>query len=93
MEKFKCKYCGATLDKVILPPENEWGVEYLMVCMNNECSYYVKGWEWMLEKYNVKASYRYKVNTFHGDDGPLSIRSPLDYTGWVVKKFMDKEGE
>ena len=90
MEIRKCKYCGCELDKVMMPPETDWGVEYFYVCMNDECEYYVKGWQWMYEKYNVKASYRYKYNPFQSDEGPIPVRSPEDYRGWVVPKIKDK---
>ncbi len=86
MEKYTCKHCGAELTKVLMPPDTDWGVEYLMVCMNNDCGYYTRGWKRMKEVYNKKASYRYQLNTFTGYEGPIPVTSPEDYTGWVVKK-------
>ena len=52
------------MSKVLMPPESDWGVEYFMICMHDNCPYFVKGWDWMMEKYKVKASYRNKMDTF-----------------------------
>lgn len=87
METNKCKYCGVELQKVLMPPESDWGVEYFMVCMNDDCQYYVRGWKWMEENYRVKASYRYKFNPENNDEGPLPVRSAEDYKNFIVHKF------
>jgi hypothetical protein len=86
MDKLVCKHCQAELTKVLMPPDTDWGVEYLMVCMNDDCGYFIRGWKHMKEKYNKKASYRHQLNTFTGYEGPLPCTSKEDYTGWVVKK-------
>ena len=90
MEKKKCKYCGEELKKVLIPPQSDWGVEHFLVCMNDECSYYVQGWNWMKEKYKVNASYRYKYNPEKDDDGPIPVKSPDDMKDWVVVQFEQK---
>jgi hypothetical protein len=61
MDTKTCKYCGGELEKVLMPVESDWGVEYFLVCMNDECSYFVRGWDWMKEKYKVHASYDIKL--------------------------------
>ncbi len=88
-----CKYCGKKMAKVLLPPDNDWGVEFLMICMNDECSYYVRGWNWMMEKYNVKASYRYKLDTATGIDGPIPVVTPDDFKNQMVVKFSEHDKE
>jgi hypothetical protein len=87
MEKKTCKYCGGELSKVLIPQESDWGVEFFMICMNDECSYYVKGWDWMQEQYKVKASYRYKYDPSSDIEGPIPVKSPNDMKDWVVVEF------
>ena len=87
MDKKTCKYCGAELDKVLIPPESDWGVEYFFVCMNDDCSYFVRGWDWMKEQYKVHASYRYKLDPESNQEGPIPVKSIEDMKSWVVKQF------
>ena len=53
-----CPHCGNLLNKWATPAESSWGEGFQCACFNDECSYYVRGWKWMKEKYNVNASYR-----------------------------------
>ena len=87
MEKHVCKYCGKELEKVLIPPESKWGVEYFLVCMNDKCSYYTRGWEWMKNRYEVHASYRYRLDPDTSIDGPIPVKSPDDMKEWVVHQF------
>ncbi|MFP4368790.1 MAG: hypothetical protein ACLFR2_04350 [Candidatus Kapaibacterium sp.] len=84
-DNITCKHCGSELKKVSLPVDSDFGVEYLMVCFNDECEYYKRGWNWMGENYNVRASYRYKYNTFTGEDGPLPVFSPHTFKTAIVE--------
>lgn len=83
MEKYICKHCGSELKKVNLPPDTDFNCAYIYVCMNDECGYYTRGWEWMRSHYNVTGSYRYKINPFYGDDGPLPVQSPYTWKDMV----------
>lgn len=87
MEKHVCKYCGKELEKVLIPPESKWGVEYFLVCMNDDCSYFLRGWEWMKNKYEVHASYRYKIDPVSKKEGPIPVKSFDDMKDWVVHQF------
>lgn len=88
-EKRVCKHCGSDLKKLSLPPDSDFNCAYLLVCFNDECGYFKRGWDWMKERYNVTASYRYKYNPFYGDEGPLPVQSPdtfKDLIGEDVKQ-------
>jgi hypothetical protein len=84
--KTKCKYCGSELKKVMLPYDSDFLVDYLWVCLNDECDYYKRGWKWMEDKYHVRASYRYKYNSFTGNEGPLPVQSPYSWKDMVEEE-------
>ena len=48
-ETLRCPYCGAELKKWEVPQSvfTEWPNEYFYICFNDECPYFVGGWEAM----------------------------------------------
>jgi len=81
----KCPYCNSTLKKWVTPPNSTWGTTFQFVCFNDECSYYVRGWEWMMTKFRVEASYRYRYNPNTGEKGPLPVWSPKAHKDKIVE--------
>ena len=70
-----CPHCDAGLRKWLVPPEATWPEEFFWVCFNDDCAYYKKGWVWMEEQYNQRASYRYMVNPRTGTASQIPVWS------------------
>ncbi|HHE46242.1 MAG TPA: hypothetical protein ENL08_00890 [Bacteroidetes bacterium] len=70
-----CLHCGGLMDKMEMPAEAGYPSSFVWVCFNDDCPYYVRGWQWMKEKYEVKSSYRYKINPVTGLASPLPVWS------------------
>lgn len=79
-----CPHCGVTMKKWKIPGDSTWTEEFHWVCFNDKCTYYVKGWDWMFEKYQQAASYRCRMNPTNGVCGPLPVWSPAAHKDFIL---------
>jgi hypothetical protein len=58
-----------------VPEEGGWESPFHLACFNDDCGYFVRGWEWMEQQYGVKSSYRYRLDPATGQASPLAVWS------------------
>jgi hypothetical protein len=66
------------------PQLSTWAGEFQYVCFNDECSYFVRGWAWMLNQFNVTASYRCRLDPVTRENGPLPVWSKEALKGGIM---------
>lgn len=71
----RCRHCHQPMLQWANPQLVCWEGEYQYVCFNDDCPYFVNGWAWMKQQFNVDASYRYRLEPSTGDFGPLAVWS------------------
>ena len=73
--QLSCPHCGESLQPFSLPENGGWDSPFHLACFNDECPYFVKGWEWMEEEFGVKSSYRYRIDPATGKASPIGVWS------------------
>lgn len=70
----RCPHCGGKLSKLDVPqtPFTEWPGDYHLVCFNDECPYFLRGWETMGKQGNI-GSYRFMYDPVTGRAYPLPV--------------------
>jgi hypothetical protein len=70
-----CPHCNESLQPFELPDNTGWQTDFQFACFNDQCPYFLRGWEHMEEHYAVKASYRFRVDPSTGKTSPLAVWS------------------
>jgi len=81
----KCPHCEVKMKKWRTPAGSTWGTTFQWVCFNDECPYFVRGWDWIMESQNVKASYRHRIDPKTSTPGPLPVWSYDDYKDQIIE--------
>lgn len=80
-----CPYCGQKMVEWGASPDSSWGDDIQLVCFNDNCPYYQKGWEWMQTHYNQKVSYRHRFNPRTSETGPLPVYSSTALRSGIIE--------
>lgn len=70
-----CPHCHQEMKKWRVPINSTWPDEFFFVCFNDDCPYFIKGWQYMWEQNETKASYRCRWDPHSGKCVPLPVWS------------------
>jgi len=85
-DKTICPHCGKKMLKWAPPEETSWGPAVQYVCFNDECPYFVKGWDWMQTHFAQKLSYRHRYDPQTGETGPVPVWSSTALRNCIVEQ-------
>ena len=88
-----CPHCGKKLQRWANPELGSWGGGSQLVCFNDECPYYVRGWRWMDERFAVSASYRFRCDPETGETGPLPVWSKDALRESIVPEEKEEDAD
>ncbi len=73
-ETLRCPYCQSGLRKWEVPQHiwTEWPNDFLYVCMNDDCPYFVRGWD-VMERQGASGSYRLMFDPLNGSCEPIPV--------------------
>ncbi len=75
----QCPYCEERLKKWAVPDNpfcQTWDNEYMYICFNDECPYFVRGWDRMYDQTNQSISYRLMYNPVKERCSPIPVPTP-----------------
>ncbi len=88
-QTWRCPHCDEPLVAFALPENSGWEGPVHWACFNDDCGYYRRGWDWMFERFGVKASYRHRVDPTTGKEFPLAVWSPTALRDRIVGDGME----
>jgi hypothetical protein len=88
-EKHTCPHCKEDLSLCHAPPMHVgdglgWGSEFLFICLNDECSLFTKGWQYIEDQYGHVGSYRYMEIPGSKETYNMMVAGSAAFTGSLV---------
>lgn len=87
-ETLSCPHCGHKLKKWEVPDNpfcQTWENPFMYICFNDECSYYVRGWDLMYKSTHKTMSYRFMYNPDKDTCMPIPVPSPRALKEGIVE--------
>ena len=78
-QTLRCPHCGEKMQKWAVPDnpfEVTWDNEFMYICFNDACPYYVRGWDFMYRDGNRGCSYRLMYNPEKDCCMPIPVPTP-----------------
>jgi SAM-dependent methyltransferase len=75
----RCPHCGERMLKWAVPEnpfEATWDNDFMYICFNDACPYYVRGWDFMYREGNRGSSYRLMYNPENDCCMPIPVPTP-----------------
>ncbi len=88
---YTCPHCGAKLLPWRSPDMSSWGGDIQYICFNDECEYFIRGWNWMMEHFEQTVSYRHRFDPETGDSGPIPVWSKSALKDLIVEEEENDE--
>jgi hypothetical protein len=85
-ETLRCPYCGDKLSKWAVPDHpfgQTWDNDYMYICFNDQCPYYIRGWETMSRQRN-HCSYRLMYHPEKDCCLPVPVPTPMALKEGIV---------
>ncbi len=88
-EKHTCPHCQTELTLCHAPAIHVgdglgWGSEYLLICLNDNCSLYTRGWDFIEQQYGHVGSYRYMEIPNSKESYSMMVGGQGAFTGSIV---------
>ena len=87
-ETLACPYCGEKMKKWAVPENpfcQTWDNDYMYICFNDECPYFVRGWDWMYRDTHLGMSYRCMYNPETNHCMPIPVPTPNALKDGIVE--------
>lgn len=78
-DTLECPHCGKRLKKWEVPDNpfcQTWDNDYMYICFNDECVYFVRGWDQMYNETSQNMSYRLMYNPEKDRCSPIPVPTP-----------------
>lgn len=81
-----CPHCNKEMKKWKTDSWSDWNADFLYVCFNDDCPYFVRGWDWLKKQQEVTASYRHSQHPETGQTYPLVVNTKDSRKGGIIKE-------